>query len=1138
MALKNIIITGSIGTYPSLSYGQKEYISSTDEQSFPIEQITGSNGGSMPNLMGMTSSVDLYVNISQSWDVIIDTPVGLVSSIHNTQDEFINGEFSGSTKIVTTQRLIDTEYEQFLQTNTTEVNYDPYFYSSNITPLGEFLDTNTTPNIGEIYLLFNSSSLGSGPITKGIKYIKINRFDKQGNNNTISLQELTNIRLNFSDLGIVNIPILTISEYGDHYLYGVNITLGESTSKFKSPTDPTSSPNTYLLPSGNNVSPIFYGYTDTTGSINGNGLFNFLNGGYTITTTCIFSASCSPPPNSKPRISIIFTGSNGIINKKQINITQNGTYSSSISYVPTSGSTLGIVFASSSLNTSINLPSIDFRITQDITSSIDNNVLDHSIEANKIGVTSITGNTSATIDNYDNISVNLLGYFDSSSGLITFGDTPNVKISITASVTVPTSSIYFSLFGSSEESEDTITTVNTSNPTGGTLTLSASFTPVENSTYWLNIQNNGSNVSSYNNVELFVTQSIDPYSLPVLTILEPYLTSNFFYNDCNVLYGNADGLEYNNNFMSVNYDGDGGSVIPSNQQQILDNTAERAPVKPYNYTLQSQILPRYNGVRVTQQNPTLNRNPINNQMFFTGDYSWTEGDIAPDKTPSVNQTTTYFAYFNGLKSNNPIFKNTTSPIIKYVIREDGTTSNPATDDITYYNLLYSFPRSSKSKANLLYDKTTIFNSPQTILLSGESYTPIIYNLSSYVGNNATFVSDLEFTNIFGGYSSNPTNFDFYKYSRNWLNSGQGQILLESNGDIWKTDSTNYASSSIPNLNGRREINPFYLGTGSSQYWYNATSIDGYGDTTNWTQDIDTDPNPDPVTGSYFQFRSIPQSSVNIECTVYIVESLGYQQGQYPPYFYGNRPTSNLSNPTKVRLRLYLKQGTNTPVQLTYKDFSIPYWNPQQQQVIMNYPSFNAQYNDIIFFTVENIGTMNFLINAFKIGTGYGASTFRVTTNSDGGTINGPIFWITGSANDTTITSSLELGSVLQGNFKQLDITSSGFEPIETPANINIGDEFRFEYDESNVFTVVSSSIQNSASGQACFVSFDRAIPQYLNINHFTVRRKIKDFITGISLNNNLAIPISGGFLLPENPSDAMKRNLPKITSDLSEKNKI
>ena len=89
----------------------------------------------------------------------IDTPVGLVTSLHESQDEFINGELSGSTQIVTTQRLTDPECEQFLQVSTVEVNYDPYFYSNNVTPSGEFLDFNTSPNAGEIYLLFDSSSL-------------------------------------------------------------------------------------------------------------------------------------------------------------------------------------------------------------------------------------------------------------------------------------------------------------------------------------------------------------------------------------------------------------------------------------------------------------------------------------------------------------------------------------------------------------------------------------------------------------------------------------------------------------------------------------------------------------------------------------------------------------------------------------------------------------------------------------------------------------------------------------------------------------------------------------------------------------------------------------------------------------------
>jgi hypothetical protein len=155
MALQDITITGSIKSIPTQSYGQKIYISSTDEQSFPIEQITGSNGGALPNFNGQYSTTGLFVNVTQSWTVVEDTKVGLVTSIHNTQDEFINGEYSGSDITVTTQRLVDDDCIKFLEINTTEVFYDPFFYSSNVTSLSAFLDQNTTPNNGQVYIFWN-----------------------------------------------------------------------------------------------------------------------------------------------------------------------------------------------------------------------------------------------------------------------------------------------------------------------------------------------------------------------------------------------------------------------------------------------------------------------------------------------------------------------------------------------------------------------------------------------------------------------------------------------------------------------------------------------------------------------------------------------------------------------------------------------------------------------------------------------------------------------------------------------------------------------------------------------------------------------------------------------------------------------
>jgi hypothetical protein len=165
MSLKNIIITGSIGSYPTSSYGQKEYVSSTDEQSFPLEKVSGSSGGSVPNLNGQTSSIDLFVNIDQKWSGYNDTPSGLVQYTHSSQDEFINGEFSGSSQIVTSQRIIDEDCIEFLKVSTELVNYKTYFYVNSVIPLSNFMNSNTSPNQGEIYLLYDSSSI-SNPYTE------------------------------------------------------------------------------------------------------------------------------------------------------------------------------------------------------------------------------------------------------------------------------------------------------------------------------------------------------------------------------------------------------------------------------------------------------------------------------------------------------------------------------------------------------------------------------------------------------------------------------------------------------------------------------------------------------------------------------------------------------------------------------------------------------------------------------------------------------------------------------------------------------------------------------------------------------------------------------------------------------------
>lgn len=62
------------------------------------------------------------------------------------------------------------------------------------------------------------------PITTGVKYIKINRYDTNGRDNTNSLQELTQIKIKYSDINIITYPITSITEYPNYYLYQVYTT--------------------------------------------------------------------------------------------------------------------------------------------------------------------------------------------------------------------------------------------------------------------------------------------------------------------------------------------------------------------------------------------------------------------------------------------------------------------------------------------------------------------------------------------------------------------------------------------------------------------------------------------------------------------------------------------------------------------------------------------------------------------------------------------------------------------------------------------------------------------------------------------------------------------------------------------------
>jgi hypothetical protein len=71
---------------PQVDFTQAEYTASIN-----IYQITGSDGGAL----------NITPIVTQSWNGVNNTVLGPVSFTHDSEDEFFNGEFSGSTLVVT-----------------------------------------------------------------------------------------------------------------------------------------------------------------------------------------------------------------------------------------------------------------------------------------------------------------------------------------------------------------------------------------------------------------------------------------------------------------------------------------------------------------------------------------------------------------------------------------------------------------------------------------------------------------------------------------------------------------------------------------------------------------------------------------------------------------------------------------------------------------------------------------------------------------------------------------------------------------------------------------------------------------------------------------------------------------------------
>ena len=187
---------------------QQKYISHS-----LIENFSGGTGGSFEPFNGVNTSPygpngtgpKNIFGITQSWTEGVVTPLGIANTVYSSQDEFYDGEFSGSVLVVTTQSLA-----QPLPLDTS-----PLLYNSSGS-------TSTTPSPGSF--TWQTALAPSGPVGPFffIPSLYVNEIDINGVNIETALSNLqAGDNITFTITGSVNDGGGVFTAYNKYTLTGL-----------------------------------------------------------------------------------------------------------------------------------------------------------------------------------------------------------------------------------------------------------------------------------------------------------------------------------------------------------------------------------------------------------------------------------------------------------------------------------------------------------------------------------------------------------------------------------------------------------------------------------------------------------------------------------------------------------------------------------------------------------------------------------------------------------------------------------------------------------------------------------------------------------------------------------------------------
>lgn len=913
-----------------------------DYQPGTIENFSGGTGGTMDPFNGVNTSPygpngtgpENIFGITQSWYETTITPSGSVLVLHDAQDEFYDGEFSGSILTVTTQSLAQAYPIENISVNYKHVYYYGISKAQNDIFEDNFLDPQTSPSPGEI-LFFNYKEKGflSNPTlnTYDTTFIKIAKEDCNGNDNSLPLGQITKLYIFNPNQAVVypsnyslqfdEYNVVVTNEYPDYYLYE------------------------------------------------------------TLKDWNILSA-------------------------------------------------IG--------------PLVDPH---------DNQVFDYTVSSSVTASYSVGNGSPKTIINWNStlVGTNLphynTPYFNTSSGILTFDNTPNVPLIFSASLTSsgnfsPGSSFPIYLIQNRNNIENIVAQQNYNTSGTTNILLTASLYPIQNDQYYISLTKpaSGGNINIVK-ADLYLYQKWNNFTLDTWygpstsscasTILEPYITTPNYYNsDYNPLINNILIDRLSAIYQDVDYST--GIATPTNFDLIISGSALKAAVQDSNYTSKRVTLPRYEGVKSTSQ--YLNQ--------------WTPGDTGTyGKLPTIDSLKTMVAYCDDIGGWPPERENASAAFVKYLIKSDGTVVIPNTTP------------------NSLEDNKGTFETGENVLIQYQG-----------TGNQATPVRKI----IRGGTRIEPILYTQYGQApgTTWNTTMSFEDIVPSavgvSGDYTatfkRTSQQQITSISLPAI--AKVL--FTTATKGSSYFVS----NGYQVPLNAVQD-GVDLILDPII--YFQGKKDPNGSSQILSNNFTFDvTIKLYKGTQPLNI------SNTISVTTLPAQSYIDGTINFQSPVT-----IPAANLNNGDQYFIYIEWNCDYPfDSLFYILPN--------STFNIQQ-YPAYTLPVTSSG----VNSIWNWGNKTTYPYVITSSQTTLTNLYGdiNIKMVDITGSGFNPVVLPWSIQYADEFKFEGNETYVYQVGKVfGPADSGSGRifptgSIEVHFNAPLPvsaSNFNLDHFVIRRYVDD----------------------------------------------